>query len=612
MYARRVGALFASGVHQLYSVRFLSKQRVLPRPHTHGRRKLEVRAVSSLPDGGQLAEGDYVDGFVASQEALKNLQVTGVPIGEVVNPRFANMEFADKVDEAIRDLEFSAVRRSLGRSDDRLADSGEPGSPSESDDTWRTRTEKLHKRFEELHGYKLVSAMKTLEDVAQFAQATTLHCWETGWVLVVTDASGERHEFDVRERLDVKALECHCSPSPYGDLTTMTTRYDPSVRSALELRHKDVADGPGEAYFTLEARPRRLSASSDKPTTHVQLEQAVASESAWIAAGVAGRSVRAVPQKLNIYGPGDHFKRHVDTPVGDRPAMLGTALVALNSHFKGGKLVVDAPGAPGQRTAVAPPGSSLSTSLVWAPSDSWGTPMVTFFGDCPHEVTPVTSGHRITLSFALYSDRNVGAPSDTSSGAHALQEARDQTLRKAAEAVVLQIQESLKAGKPFGLILVHGYTQSSLEGEGHLKGADAALWSALQSAELGGATVHLRPVVYQHHEYESGSADEPEKYKYDFSCCVYSFTSSEVKLLREGKPAPHAAVKVVESAGNVSSDAEVSLRDISFFKVATPRICLQQSHQRAIEHTGNESQPGVDDQTYFSGAIIILPPRSSP
>jgi hypothetical protein len=45
------------------------------------------------------------------------------------------------------------------------------------------------------------------------------------------------------------------------------------------------------------------------------------------------RKVKAELYKLNIYGPGDFFKSHVDTPRG--PDMFGSLVICLPTDFTG-------------------------------------------------------------------------------------------------------------------------------------------------------------------------------------------------------------------------------------------------------------------------------------
>lgn len=95
-------------------------------------------------------------------------------------------------------------------------------------------------------------------------------------------------------------------------------------------------------------------------------------------------------QKLNVYGEGGFFARHVDTPHGTDA--VGTAVVALPSRFSGGTLVVHR-GSSLQRHDLAPCYAAAAPRPVLA----WAA----LYGDCPHEVERVTSGHRVTLTFDM-------------------------------------------------------------------------------------------------------------------------------------------------------------------------------------------------------------------
>jgi hypothetical protein len=141
-----------------------------------------------------------------------------------------------------------------------------------------------------------------------------------------------------------------------------------------------------------------------------------------------------VPYKLCIYGPGGFFKAHVDTPTLSAARMLGTAVVALPSAFSGGELRVHAPAGhiPSDMLSSGGKGKGGVASFDWgtaaivesgAPSelDSAGgiteggpatgsklahgvvadstMPWAAFFGDCVHEVLPVTAGRPTTSTF---------------------------------------------------------------------------------------------------------------------------------------------------------------------------------------------------------------------
>ena len=107
---------------------------------------------------------------------------------------------------------------------------------------------------------------------------------------------------------------------------------------------------------------------------------------------VPNRSIRAEFYKLNIYcGPNGHFKPHLDTPRSD--SMLGSLVVCLPTSFAGGALVTRHLGqevifdwSPSFQA------SKCKQSIQWA----------AFYCDVEHKILPVTSGHRITLTYNLY------------------------------------------------------------------------------------------------------------------------------------------------------------------------------------------------------------------
>ena len=99
--------------------------------------------------------------------------------------------------------------------------------------------------------------------------------------------------------------------------------------------------------------------------------------------------VQAELYKLNIYSNGGHFKAHVDTPRS--PLMFGSLVLCLPLPFTGGSLVTRHQG----RQICFDWSSSPETTndkICWA----------SFFSDVEHEVLPVTSGHRVTLTYNLY------------------------------------------------------------------------------------------------------------------------------------------------------------------------------------------------------------------
>lgn len=225
---------------------------------------------------------------------------------------------------------------------------------------------------------------------------------------------------------------------------------------------------------------------------------------------------------------------------------------------------------------------------------------------------------------------------------------RDQLCKPALETLLRSVRAGIGLGLPIGIILSHGYTQLAVDDRApYLKGSDAELYQMLTTADLGGAHVHLRPVVYSRHMTNDGREedDRREEYPYDriFSWTrVHSFTAADVAALAAGRAPPvptYRCRRRVRRSGSVSSgagsasgggssaaaasageeekeededeDEEVELplpNDIRFFVGNTDNLLALRTHK--VEHTygGNEFLVEVSEQEYFSGAIIIIPP----
>ncbi|KAJ8522077.1 hypothetical protein ONZ45_g1262 [Pleurotus djamor] len=103
------------------------------------------------------------------------------------------------------------------------------------------------------------------------------------------------------------------------------------------------------------------------------------------------RNVRAELYKLNVYGPGSFFKAHKDTPRGE--SMFGSLVLILPIPHKGGELVLRPAGQIG---------ATIDSSKSSAASGKSVIKYAAFYGDIEHEVLPVKSGNRVTLTYNLY------------------------------------------------------------------------------------------------------------------------------------------------------------------------------------------------------------------
>jgi hypothetical protein len=105
----------------------------------------------------------------------------------------------------------------------------------------------------------------------------------------------------------------------------------------------------------------------------------------------SGCRLEAELHAMLVYARGQFFLPHKDSEKHDE--MIGTLVVTLPAPFTGGGLVVEH---DGQRATYR--GSKAALSFV------------AFYADCRHEVKPVSSGHRIVLTYNLLLRRNDGEP----------------------------------------------------------------------------------------------------------------------------------------------------------------------------------------------------------
>ncbi|WP_439675711.1 2OG-Fe(II) oxygenase [Embleya sp. MST-111070] len=175
--------------------------------------------------------------------------------------------------------------------------------------------------------------------------------------------------------------------------------------------------------------------------------------------GLPTRSrLRAEPHALLVYGKGQFFLPHQDSEKDD--AMVGTLVLSLPSAHTGGELVI---GHAGQNRTYRASKTELS--------------LVAFYADCPHEVTRVRSGYRVTLTFNLLVER--GAPEQESGPLDDIAHCLEQHFN--APARPRYGGQDLDPPRRLVYLLDHEYTQRGL-GWDRLKGADAERAALLRAA----------------------------------------------------------------------------------------------------------------------------------
>ncbi|QIZ35851.1 2OG-Fe(II) oxygenase [Saccharopolyspora sp. ASAGF58] len=168
--------------------------------------------------------------------------------------------------------------------------------------------------------------------------------------------------------------------------------------------------------------------------------------------------LRAEPHAMLVYGKGQFFLPHQDSEKHDE--MVGTLVVSLPSAHTGGELVIDHAGE--SRTYRA---SKKELTLV------------AFYSNCRHEVTPVRSGYRVTLTFNLLAGAETAAPEagPVTELAHCLTE------HFATPATPRYGGRDLDPPNRLVFLLDHEYTQRGLTWR-RLKGDDAERAALMRAA----------------------------------------------------------------------------------------------------------------------------------
>ena len=168
--------------------------------------------------------------------------------------------------------------------------------------------------------------------------------------------------------------------------------------------------------------------------------------------------LRAEPHSMLVYGKGQFFLPHQDSEKDD--AMVGTLVVSLPSAHTGGELVIDHAGA----------------SKTYRASKEELT-FVAFYADCRHEVTPVRSGYRVTLTFNLLS----GNETPTQPAGPVTELAHCLTEHFTTPATPRYGGRDLATPKRLVYLLDHEYTQRGLNWS-RRKGVDAERAALLRAA----------------------------------------------------------------------------------------------------------------------------------
>ncbi|KAH9968341.1 hypothetical protein BGW80DRAFT_1209075, partial [Lactifluus volemus] len=162
----------------------------------------------------------------------------------------------------------------------------------------------------------------------------------------------------------------------------------------------------------------------------------------------SNRRIRVDLHEFNVNNKGSFFKAHVDAPRGENEKMFGSLVVVFPTSHEGGTLVIRHRGQEWSFDSSTALSAALPTSIAYA----------AFFCDVEHEVQPVTSGHRVTLTYNLYfdEDERVSAKDLVSGFPSFPQELEENVFRSRFEAL-LKNPEFLPDGGTLGFGMRHKY-----------------------------------------------------------------------------------------------------------------------------------------------------------
>jgi hypothetical protein len=264
--------------------------------------------------------------------------------------------------------------------------------------------------------------------------------------------------------------------------------------------------------------------------------------------------IEAQPYKLLIYEEGAFFKAHRDTE--KVPGMFGTLVISLPSQHEGGEVHL----------------SHAGREVIFQTSESstYDLCALSWYSDVKHEIKPITSGHRVVLTYNLVTHATT---SDYRPSADLLE-----TDRKALTKCLQHWINNHPADDRYIHVLMHQYTQSSL-GLSSLKGNDALIVRYLQQV---------------------CSANE-----------IYVFLASMTRT-----------VQMDEEFGDEEFDDEILLSNIISLKGVTlfSRLRVEQ-RELTEDHHYFEREPDSEDEAEYTGnegmisasryhdSVILLVPK---
>jgi hypothetical protein len=177
--------------------------------------------------------------------------------------------------------------------------------------------------------------------------------------------------------LDIFKMLRYCEPSAFGFNSLLygsKSVVDKSIRNAVECPENLITMYPNTAgeYFVDQFKVQILKHLVDKTIKNVDLKLS----------------------RLSIYSTGGFFLPHIDVDHDISGRYVGTLVVCLPSEHSGGELIIRNDGR--EKEFNFAPHSNDPSIIQFA----------AFHKDCEHEVLPVTSGHRVVLTYKILKSSN--------------------------------------------------------------------------------------------------------------------------------------------------------------------------------------------------------------
>lgn len=366
--------------------------------------------------------------------------------------------------------------------------------------------------------------------------------------------------------------------SNYGDLKTLETCSDVKVRQGCDLVcDKDVTF---KNDYRIKSQIQQIF--QDKMEIKQEIE------------------VR--PYKVNVYGPGGHFKPHKDTPSS---GFLGTAVLVLydssDAYLKirgenTPKTVQDLPPLSTKNQPFLPkitPWFKEKSRYNQDKNQNYNKNhhvLVVFYADTIHEVTQLQQGYRCTLTFEIYQKANINQM--------IYQEVNNATT---IEHLVSLAKSTSK--HTFGILLRSRYVLESTPAWNRIDAALLNLCHHLCSKEW---KYEIAPVlVYVKGSYGYDSTENQFlQILNEFETYIYPCSDQELLPLSKGEH-----YNWEQSKWSTFFESEKDFRQVPFWSF--PEKKIKQNHgfviheEEGAEYTGNESRPYCYDSLYLYYAVLF-------